>query len=120
MNANKGTDQKQVTDLEMVDRPGVFPLEEMRKLFESSVRGTAAFSARLDLRPSESGGRFTGYGEAFTHALWLGFATGLRCFERMEKMGAVMVRSDGGIGLKPTVAFPEPTKVGAPTVPGNC
>lgn len=69
----------------IIDAPEKMPVAEMRELFESSVRSTARLRESTPLGTLEINGRFHHYMEPDTDTLWIGFALGLRCAERLSK-----------------------------------
>ena len=67
------------------DREGAMPKAGMRKLFEASVRQTPALARHYPLDIAEVDGVFDHYVNDDTDRLWVGFALGLRCAERLSK-----------------------------------
>lgn len=65
------------------DAPGKIPVALMRTYFERLVNDTAVFKANTPLGIMEINGEFSRYMDADTDALWLGFALGMRCAERL-------------------------------------
>lgn len=74
--------------LKIVDRDGVVPTALMRDLFEGAVRSTAAFRDNTPLGEVKINGAFSHYADPDTDTLWLGFALGIRCAERITKAKA--------------------------------
>lgn len=72
-------------NLTMTDGKEKIPVEKMRRLFEASVKNTPALAKQVKLEPITSGEQFRGYIDAEADALWLGFALGLRCGQRIHK-----------------------------------
>ena len=68
--------------LNMRDRPGVIPIAVMRAHFESAMKGTPHFQ-KQPLGIMEINGQFSHYMNPETDTLWLGFAIGMRCAERL-------------------------------------
>lgn len=66
----------------MKDYAGAIPVETLRGHFESVVAGTPAFAV-LSLRSRQTDGTFRGYVDAATDKLWVGFAIGMRCAQRL-------------------------------------
>ena len=71
-------------DLVITDRPGVISVEKMRELFELSIAQTDVLqrNACLDVMPNKQGLQ---YADRETDTLWIGFALGLRCGERIAR-----------------------------------
>ena len=70
--------------LNLKDRPGVIAVSEMRRHFERMVADTPHFQNRTPLRVMEINGQFSHYMDANTDTMWLGFALGMRCAERLS------------------------------------
>lgn len=70
--------------LTMKDRPGVISIERAQNLFERSVNNTPPLNRKVSLILVMEDGRFSHYADPHTDALWLGFAIGLRCAERLQ------------------------------------
>lgn len=60
------------------DRPGCISTDEMLKLFERCVRETPSFRENMPLDRV-----FGNYADPRTDSMWLGFAVGMRCAERI-------------------------------------
>lgn len=71
--------------LDIVDRPGVISKETMREHFERMVRETSKLKDNTPLGIMEINGKFHHYMDADTDTMWLGFALGMRCAERLAK-----------------------------------
>jgi hypothetical protein len=68
----------------IVDKPGTISVREMQSLFESSCRKNDIIGrcTHLDTVQDAEGLQ---YADEETDTLWLGFALGLRCAERIVK-----------------------------------
>lgn len=71
--------------LNIKDRPGCITVDTMRQYFEKSVRDTPALAANTPLDCMEMNGVFSHYTDPDTDTMWLGFALGMRCQERVTK-----------------------------------
>ncbi len=60
------------------DGDGTITVAEMRTYFERSIKGTP-------LGTMDINGEFDHYMDADTDTLWIGFALGMRCAERISK-----------------------------------
>lgn len=69
--------------LAVKDRPGVISVAEMRKLFEGIVNQTPVIAKSAPLGIMEVNGQLSHYMNADTDTMWIGFALGLRCAERL-------------------------------------
>lgn len=67
------------------DQPGVMPVSEMKDLFERVVMETPVFASNTPLGIMEINGQFSHYMHPDTDTMWLGFALGMRCAERINK-----------------------------------
>ena len=67
--------------LSIRDYEGCLPSSQIRIAFEKSVRETTTLRKHFPL--TMEGGY---YNDARTNDAWVGFATGLRCAERIEKV----------------------------------
>jgi len=65
--------------------PGVRPAEQMRALFEKSIRSTPVFARNYTLGASMVSGEFRHYTNPETEAMWIGFAIGMRCADRLDR-----------------------------------
>lgn len=65
------------------DGPGKMPVALMRTYFERLVNDTDVFKANTPLGIMEVNGEFSHYMDAETDTMWLGFALGMRCAERL-------------------------------------
>jgi hypothetical protein len=75
--------------LDIKDRPGAISSQLMRRYFEEAVRQTAALAAHVPLDRVVKDGEFTEYMHPETQAMWVGFAIGMRCAERLSNAGVV-------------------------------
>lgn len=75
--------------LNVKDYPGRISVETMRAHFEGMVKGTPAFAANTPLGAITINDSFSHYADPDTDTMWLGFAMGMRCAERVEKAKAV-------------------------------
>jgi len=67
------------------DRPGVMPTKLMRHYFEGAMNQTGVFADRIHLDSStEADGTLT-YGDDMVQMLWVGWALGMRCAERIDR-----------------------------------
>lgn len=67
------------------DRPGFSSHKLMRTYFECAVRQTGALSGRVPLDCSVAADGSVEYADPKTHAMWVGWALGMRCAERIER-----------------------------------
>ena len=74
--------------LKITDRPGVIPSTTMRTLFEESIRQTKVFAKNTPLGAVTVNGVFSHYADPDTDTMWIGFAIGMRCAERLQKAAA--------------------------------
>lgn len=74
-----------MTRLDITDRDGCITKKEMRALFEGSINQTRLFSERMPLGAVTFNGEFDHYDDSNTDTMWLGFAIGMRCAERLAK-----------------------------------
>jgi hypothetical protein len=65
--------------------PGARRTEEMRALFETSIRQTEVFAKGTSLATVTINGQFHHYMDADTDTMWIGFAIGMRCADRLVK-----------------------------------
>ena len=82
-----------MSELKIIDRPGVIPVEKMRGFFEASINGTSSFKKNTPLGIMEINGKFSHYMDADTDTMWLGFALGLRFAERAAKARVALCAS---------------------------
>lgn len=66
------------------DWPGRITIAEMKPLFEDTMRAFRGLSTRVSLDPAYLDGE-TGYYNTDTNLMWIGFALGMRCAERIAK-----------------------------------
>lgn len=75
-------------DLVIRDRPGVLTTDFMHQCFESAIKSTPHFKNSASLNYVKSQGTFfSHYVDDAVDKLWLGFAIGMRCAERLLKAG---------------------------------
>ena len=74
--------------MDIMDKPGALPKEYMRKYFEGAITQTEALRKNTPLGTVEINGVFQRYIDPDTDTLWLGFALGMRCAERISKASA--------------------------------
>jgi hypothetical protein len=67
------------------DRSGCIATETMRALFEQCIRDTPSFRQTMPLDHLPGDGTFGYYVDPQTDSMWLGFAIGMRCAERITK-----------------------------------
>lgn len=70
--------------LDIVDKPGKISKAEIRTYFEGAVNGTPALKANTPLGIVSLNGEFSHYADPETDTMWLGFALGMRCAERVQ------------------------------------
>ncbi len=73
--------------LRIKENPGSMPVEQMRDYFERAIKNTKVFADSTPLGIMEINGKFSHYMDPHTDTMWLGFAIGLRCAERMSITG---------------------------------
>lgn len=66
------------------DRPGCISVSHMRHYFEGGMRQTDVLQKRVALDCRTDGGEFLEYADPATQAMWVGFALGMRCAERLQ------------------------------------
>lgn len=69
--------------LNIKDVPGRITVDEMRRYFEKSVNDTACLKANTPLGVVNINENFLHYATPETDTMWLGFALGMRCAERV-------------------------------------
>lgn len=79
--------------IEITDRLGVMAAATMRRYFEGAVTQTHALAASVPLDRVAVAGEFREYMRPETQAMWLGFALGMRCAERVA--AAASLHSEG-------------------------
>jgi hypothetical protein len=67
------------------DRPGVISVNVMRVYFERGVKETETLAEHVPLDCDMVNGVFQQYTNPETHAMWVGFALGMRCAERIAE-----------------------------------
>jgi hypothetical protein len=83
------------------DRPGVIRVAAMREYFERAMKSTPQFKG-IPLDAVEEGdGHLVHYTDKRTDDLWLGFALGMRCAERIRRA----VKRSGISPKNPTFYF---------------
>ncbi|BDD90912.1 hypothetical protein PanNE5_03520 [Pandoraea sp. NE5] len=70
--------------LRVKDLPGKITVAEMRRLFEASITSTPMFKDNTPLGIMQVNGEFSHYMTPDTDTMWLGFALGMRCAERVD------------------------------------
>ncbi len=73
--------------IDVKDKPGCLSKELMRKYFEGAITQTAVLKATTPLGTITVNGEFSHYADSNTDTMWLGFALGMRCCERIAKAG---------------------------------
>ena len=68
---------------DITDRPGCISKEKMRQCFEAAVAQTAVLKTSTPLGAVTMNGKFSHYANSETDTMWLGFALGMRCAERL-------------------------------------
>lgn len=76
-----------MTMLDIRDRPGCITKAMMRRCFESAVEQTPLLKANSPLGAVTINGEFSHYANPDTDTMWLGFALGMRCAERLGRAG---------------------------------
>jgi hypothetical protein len=69
--------------LDIKDKPGAISKSEMRGHFERAINGTQALKSTTPLGAVTINGVFSHYADSETDTMWLGFAIGMRCAERL-------------------------------------
>lgn len=69
-------------ELKMTDGTGKIPVAEMRGYFELAMKNTKRFND-IPLGTMEVNGQFHHYMDPDTDTLWIGFAIGMRCAQRL-------------------------------------
>lgn len=69
--------------LTIKDIPGRISVADMRGYFESAINDTPKLKANTPLETMEINGQFAYYMDRDTDTMWLGFAIGMRCAERV-------------------------------------
>jgi hypothetical protein len=82
--------------LDVKDRPGVISSKVLRVYFERAVRDTEAFATHFPLDSVTRDGS-TEYVTPATQSMWLGFAIGMRCAERIAAATEAAVEVSAGI-----------------------
>jgi hypothetical protein len=70
--------------LNIIDKPGAISKTLMRSYFENAVQNTPSLKASRSLNSVNVKGEFSHYANIHTDLMWLGFALGMRCAERIE------------------------------------
>lgn len=65
------------------DRPGVIPAETIREWFERAIRDTPILKGHGLSKMTRPDGSFWAYRDGHVNRLWIGFAVGVRCAERL-------------------------------------
>lgn len=69
----------------MKEQEGFMPFDTMREHFERTIKDTPMFASNTPLGPITVNGKFTRYMDPDTDTMWLGFALGVRCAERLAR-----------------------------------
>lgn len=69
--------------LTIKDKPGRITVAEMRSYFEGAINNTPALKANTPLSVMEINEQFAYYMDRDTDTMWIGFALGMRCAERI-------------------------------------
>jgi len=69
--------------LTIKDKPGCITVADMRDYFEGAINNTPAFKANTPLGVMEINNTFSHYLDSDTDTMWIGFALGMRCAERI-------------------------------------
>lgn len=69
--------------LTIKDKPGRITVAEMRSYFEGAINNTPALKANTPLGAMEINDTFSHYLDSDTDTMWIGFALGMRCAERI-------------------------------------
>ncbi len=70
--------------LDIKDKPGAISKKLMRHYFEGAINNTAALKANTPLGTVTVNGEFSHYANGDTDTMWIGFALGMRCAERVQ------------------------------------
>ncbi|TAL89244.1 MAG: hypothetical protein EPN62_08570 [Candidimonas sp.] len=76
------------------DVDGRITVTKMRGLFEQSIRQTPIFRDNTPLGIMEVNGQFSHYMNADTDTMWIGFAIGMRCAERLQDYARAAIAAD--------------------------
>lgn len=90
--------------LDIVDKPGAISKKLMRQHFEGAINNTPSLKAKTPLGVLEINGEFSHYVDGDTDTMWLGFALGMRCSERLQEAQAKRV--DEGVERSESGASP--------------
>lgn len=91
--------------LDIKDRPGAISKALIRHYFEGMVANTPSLKANTPLGTVTVNGEFSHYADGDTDTMWLGFALGMRCAERIEVAKTKMTT-----GHEPPTRRPEPSR----------
>ena len=80
---------------QFVDGEGKIPVARMRECFEEAITNTPAFAKCTPLGPFDINDEFYSYMDGDTDTMWIGFALGMRCYERMVKAAATEPKVKG-------------------------
>lgn len=69
--------------LTIKDKPGCITVADMRDYFERAVNDTPSLKANTPLGVMEINEQFAYYMDRDTDTMWIGFAIGMRCAERI-------------------------------------
>jgi len=71
--------------LRIKDKPDAISVAAMRGLFEGAINNTPLLAKITPLGVMDINGEFSHYMNADTDTMWIGFALGMRCYERLAK-----------------------------------
>lgn len=81
--------------LTSADYPDVISPEQIRECFERAVRQSKSLAGNTPLAAMRINGQFSHYMDPDTDTMFLGFALGMRFYERMGKCFSTESESDG-------------------------
>lgn len=67
----------------ITDKPGAISKELMRNYFETSIKSTKVLRENTSLATMTINDEFHHYMDPDTDTMWIGFALGMRCAERL-------------------------------------
>lgn len=70
--------------LDIKEKPGAISKALMRHYFEGAITNTPSLKSNTPLGAVLVNGEFSHYADSDTDTMWLGFALGMRCAERVE------------------------------------
>jgi hypothetical protein len=74
---------KTFAEIDIIDGKGKLPEKYLRAQFESAFQTTKRLAERTRFERARDGH----YVDPATQAAWIGFAIGMRCYERLVKSG---------------------------------